>query len=352
MTIGEAVAVLISSQSDKPTNQTQRFEDVRDRNGEPVFSFTRFALVCNACKAKGVLTASECPHMQHQRPAHQSLEKQLKIEALYKQRMADNARENLGMEVNDNGTYFEPKLLDHVFNVQPRITLTGNFISQVFISIDPVGGKHNPALPGKSDFTIMSFVPLSFTHMVLVGLDAIQASRISDYRDNVVDHIRRLRRLPGCRNATVNIIFENNATMEADWISEHIITNGEQNINWVSDKNLKRGVPTSPQTKRDMAILTRETMLKGMLCFADRDQLFTTMIKDDNGNPTNAIDQLKKLQDQLGRYAEIFTVGADPTQPVSSKFSGKMNGEKDDMAVCLQLGLYWIWATYTTTRQR
>lgn len=341
MTIDEAVAIFISSQTDKPSSENDQFETIVDRDGEPVFSFTRISLVCDACKAKGVMQASDCPHNQHQRPKHQSEQKQRKLEAIYNlHSKITHARENLGMSIEDNANYFEHKLLEYVFNGQTPKTLKSTWIPEVYLSVDPCGGTLNPTMPGKSEYAMISAVPIGM-HMVIVGIDAIHTSRATDVAPNFVQHIKKLRALPGAANATVHIIFENNSNIDADWLDDYARRSGIGDVNWIGDPLLKRGVQTTHPVKREMAILTREMMKTNLFMFADQTQLFTTMDKDELGNPTNALAQKAKMHDQLKRYAEKRTPSADPTKPVKVEFTGKMNGQPDDLAVCVQLLMYW-----------
>jgi hypothetical protein len=341
LTIDEAVTLLISSQSDKQSSENDEFEHVADVTGETIFSYKRFALVCDACQIAGVRSADACPHMQHIRPEHQSARKLAQLEQLYKTRKDAFVRENLGLDESSHETWFEPDLVDHFFRTNNRIRINNEFYSTIYVAIDPCGGKKDPKKEGKSEYVMWSALPKHDDFLVLTGLDALQVSGKHDYAPHIIAHLKKVRTLgDGTRRARIIIEFENNSNMDASWLDDELKRAGITNYEWFGAKELKMGVGTDNAVKRNMAVLTRRMMQTGKIFIADESQFFTTMTKDWKGHPITAEDNLRKCREQLGRYKQIVEVGNDPTKPATITFSGKENGQQDDVAVALQLLCY------------
>ena len=260
------------------------------------------------------------------------------LEKLYKTRKEAFVRENLGLDEASHETWFEPNLLEHFFRQESRYRIGHEYYSSIYVAIDPCGGKKDPKKEGKSDYVMWSAVPLEGGMLVLTGLDALQVVGKHDYAPNVVQHLKKVRSLgEGLKRARIYIAFENNANMDASWLNDELVRAGITNFEWLGAKELKMGIGTDNPLKRNMAIMTRRMMQAGRIWIADPSQFFTTMTRDWRGHPITAEDNLTKCREQLGRYKQIVEVGNDPTKPATITFSGKENGQLDDVAVALQL---------------
>jgi hypothetical protein len=188
----EATTVWISTINAK---ESDNVEDVVEENGERVFTYIRYSLVCEACAAKRTVEMDQiCPHNKHNRPSHQSARKMKQLAALMKSRPEDFARETLNINIGDKGHQFESALLDRVFRPDNVVPIGEDYTPEVLLVIDPAGGQKNKTVKGKSDYVIMSMIPRGpLPELIITGFDAIQVTHPEDYLGNVARHIKKLK---------------------------------------------------------------------------------------------------------------------------------------------------------------
>lgn len=119
---------------------------MKDDRGNNVFEVLEARAACASCIEK-LEDPSKCPHVQLERPAWKSKEKQQVVKALYTGNKMMMMRESLGVVTEGQNGVFLRKCIRFLFD-RPRLPIP-EATKHVYIAIDPTGG-------GPSKFAIVS----------------------------------------------------------------------------------------------------------------------------------------------------------------------------------------------------
>ena len=144
----------------------------------------------------------------------------------------------------------------------------------------------------------------------------------------IEDHICRLRASrPQWLQSPVRIYVERNLGFEAE--HHKLALQHLPGVSFRMDPNCDRvGIYTSQTVKHAMSTLLN-TMLRD-----ERVHVIKPVVTLDKAN-------LIRLRDQLNVYSYQFKLGVTTFQPDRCAISGKIGGMKDDIAIALQLGVYF-----------
>ena len=144
------------------------------------------------------------------------------------------------------------------------------------------------------------------------------------------DHIARLRRKDALLYAPITVIVERNLAFEADHLARALIT--EENVTFYKDERAGRyGVQTTENVKLGAMTLTNIMLREKRIHMLPQDELVS---QDPRGIRV-------KVREQLGIYSLQFKQPETVFQKSRYALSGKVGGLKDDIVICLQLGIYW-----------
>ncbi len=150
----------------------------------------------------------------------------------------------------------------------------------------------------------------------------------------LVDHINAIREIPGFEGCTIGLIVESNLGNEAEYQDlacrlahlERIVVMNED----TSHERL--GIRTTATLKRSMAFMTGLLLMHGKIKF--HRHLFSV-----NGRQS-ALQLRQQLLGQFLNYKRIVKPAQDEWDTSKETFTGKKGGNKDDILIALQLGIY------------
>ena len=146
----------------------------------------------------------------------------------------------------------------------------------------------------------------------------------------VTEHIRAVRRLQELTFSTVVVIVERNLGFEAEHLQRGLCH--LEGVRFYHDQQANRvGVLTTENVKLGAMTLTN-IMLREKRVHVLPDTQFVSA----------TVTQTKvKLREQLQIYSFQFKQPDSVFQKSRYALSGKVGGLKDDVVICLQLGIYW-----------
>lgn len=143
-------------------------------------------------------------------------------------------------------------------------------------------------------------------------------------------HISSIRKIPELTFSTVQIIVERNLGFEAEHMERAL--KYEENVVFYRDKAANRtGVLTTENVKLGAMTLTN-VMLREKRVHILQGQ---TLVSQDYSAAR------RRLREQLEIFSFQFKTPENVFQKGRFALSGKVGGLKDDIVICLQLGLYW-----------
>ena len=165
----------------------------------------------------------------------------------------------------------------------------------------------------------------------IVGADILSGCKEPERHFALVrDHIARLRQKDALRYSHVTVVVERNLAFEADHLARALIT--EENVTFYKDERAGRfGVMTTENVKLGAMTLTNIMLREKRIHMLPEDELASQ----------DARGARLKVREQLGIYSLQFKQPENVFQKSRYALSGKVGGMKDDLVICLQLGIYW-----------
>ena len=143
-------------------------------------------------------------------------------------------------------------------------------------------------------------------------------------------HIQDIRRIPQLEFSIITIFVERNLGFEAEHFQRAL--GSLDNVKFYRDMQANRtGVLTTENVKLGAMTLTNVFLREQRICMLDVTALVSR----------NAQEMKRRLREQLEIYSFQFKNPNDVFQKGKYALSGKVGGFKDDIVICLQLGIYW-----------
>jgi hypothetical protein len=145
----------------------------------------------------------------------------------------------------------------------------------------------------------------------------------------VRSHIAKLRRgVPEFEFSPIQIFVERNLGFEAEHFNRAL--NQEKLVSFYRDAQANRtGILTTEAVKLGAMTATNCYLREQRVCLSPH------LVSND------APDARRRLREQLEIYSLQFKTPENAFQKGRYALSGKVGGFKDDIVICLQLGIYW-----------
>jgi hypothetical protein len=141
-------------------------------------------------------------------------------------------------------------------------------------------------------------------------------------------HIRDLRQIPEFQFSNIQVFVERNLGFEAEHFERAL--QFEENVTFYRDMQANRtGILTTDSVK--LAAMT----LTNVMLREQRISLSPELVARDPQ------EIRRRLREQLEIYSLQFKTADTVFQKNKFALSGKVGGFKDDIVICLQLGIYW-----------
>jgi hypothetical protein len=143
-------------------------------------------------------------------------------------------------------------------------------------------------------------------------------------------HIKEIRQIAEFTYSPIQIFVERNLGFEAEHIQRAL--KNEENVSFFRDYQAERtGVLTTENVKLGAMTMTNIMLREQRICLLSSNQLISR-------DPQEA---RRRLREQLEIYSLQFKTPENAFQRGRYALSGKVGGFKDDIVICLQLGIYW-----------
>jgi hypothetical protein len=143
-------------------------------------------------------------------------------------------------------------------------------------------------------------------------------------------HIKEIRQIAEFTYSPIQIFVERNLGFEAEHIQRAL--QNEENVSFFRDYQAGRtGVLTTENVKLGAMTMTNIMLREQRICLLSSNQLISR-------DPQEA---RRRLREQLEIYSLQFKTPENAFQRGRYALSGKVGGFKDDIVICLQLGIYW-----------
>ena len=141
-------------------------------------------------------------------------------------------------------------------------------------------------------------------------------------------HIETLREQEMLRYSKIIVMVERNLGFEAEHHERHF--NGMPNVHFRVDHQAQRfGVLTTEEVKYGMCTLLNTMLREQRVC------VNSPIVSE------RADENLRRLREQLYVYSLQFKSAVNVFGKQRQALSGKVGGMKDDVVICLQLGIYF-----------
>lgn len=268
-------------------------------------------------------TAATCTHKMADLPKWQSARKHDRIRAMMQDQKALLERETMGIMQDAAEKAFSGLIVNNFFALRPFEIYKP--ISHVFIAVDPNAG-------GQSRFAIVSCVYMNGS-IVIVGMEAINTHKPSDYEHVLIEHLAALKALPNLRNAILVMMPEANLGFEAHYIDRLVMQSRFCRCSVTMRDKDQPGLRTTHQVKEAMYVKTKAAL-------ADESVRFSKNMV--NVNPETTVESMKKdLEHEMRTYSVVIDHPVSLFAQSKKTFSGKIGGFQDDLIVCLQLNILW-----------
>lgn len=146
----------------------------------------------------------------------------------------------------------------------------------------------------------------------------------------VKSHIRDIRNIPEFEFSVITVFVERNLGFEAEHFEralKHL-----ENVHFYKDAQAGRtGILTTENVKLGAMTMTNVLLREQRVCILPTGQLISR----------DPQETRRRLREQLEIYSFQFKQPNDVFQKGKYALSGKVGGFKDDIVICLQLGIYW-----------
>jgi hypothetical protein len=143
-------------------------------------------------------------------------------------------------------------------------------------------------------------------------------------------HIRELRQIPEFQFSVIQIFVERNLGFEAEHFERALQC--EENVVFYRDEQACRtGILTTESVKMAAMTMTNVMLREQRVSLLTEDKLVSR----------DPQEIRRKLREQLEIYSMQFKTADTVFQKNRCALSGKVGGFKDDIVICLQLGIYW-----------
>jgi hypothetical protein len=245
-----------------------------------------------------------CKHIKAKLPAWQSEDKHAIADMMMADNPADLMRELKGVQIEDTGACFAKTKVNATFNL-PTIEVISEHVDYLYVSMDPNSGQHDESETNTSDFALISAVDVLNRGLIVLGAEAIPAREPEDFMPQVAKHLQALREK--YLTAIIVIIIENNLGQDAGFIRKYINDLVINNVVFMNETDLKTGVRTTANTKKEMMISLRQLIDKQQVFFA-KDMI----------NP----QLIPILKDQVLRYSKVKKPPTTPLGMTRVAFNG------------------------------
>jgi hypothetical protein len=227
-----------------------------------------------------------------------------------------------GLAFDAQQSIFRPVDIDTMFSQEPYKSVIGE---DIFIVIDPAAGGPN------SDYAFVSFTRLRGSVRIVGGEILSGCKDPAKQFDLVEDHIRRLRiQCAQWNKSRIVIYVERNLGHEAEhhkYALKHL-----PGVYFREDaKESRVGVLTTASVKMGMATGLNIMLREQRVCCLPEKEFVCKQPRE----------FVIRLRDQMNVYALQFKDGTDVFCKQRMVLSGKIGGMKDDIIICLQLGIFF-----------
>ena len=316
-------AVIAISTPDDELNYYSSLMELKDEFGNSFFKTIRVGLSCDVCMAAGIV----CMHKLRRLPPWKSAARQRRIQKILEQDEILMKRETQGIIISTNCTYcFEAPIVNEFVAREPYQFKFP--LPVIYTAIDPGGGGVT------SDYAIMS-MGIENGNYGLLSLDASNSHKDNDIMAMLTNHILNLRKIHKHREAWIVIFIEaNDGWLHADRLKNLFMGDigkfGKIYLPAVDNKNLDRvGVRTTQWNKPQYVRETKALLSEGKLHFSSE---FVGQ---------NEVIDKKNFMAQLRHYRKELTYSKNPADPPKVRYTGKSAGTRDDLAMVLQILIYW-----------
>ena len=150
-----------------------------------------------------------------------------------------------------------------------------------------------------------------------------------------LNHFRKLRDYPLYRDAHIFVYVESNMSFVqskrvADMLKQHPEFGAVEVLSYDKDPQNRFGVVTTPQNKEEYATHLTQLLRDGLFRYAEH------IVGE------NPVKTIADFENQLKNYRKEQKKPADQTfQKFQWAYSGKSDGNKDDLSMVAQIVCYW-----------
>lgn len=335
--ISEVVIPLLSMQNScllcistllESGNHYSRMFSMTDDHGRPVFETMSITLVCDDCMKTD--HPERCEHKLHTLPRWISSSKVDIVRRLLEDDPAMLLRETLGVCSDASTKAFRSAEVDEML-ARPAKDISKMYGSYVyinqtkwlFVAVDPSGG-------GTSAFAISVYHYTLDNEHVLVAVEALTSSVVSEQHDLLVRVCKRLRQVPGFEKCGIVFVFECNLGFEAQHLTRAIVLSGLSG--WMTMSEGPKGATgwlTTNTTKEKSCLTMRSSLNRGKMWLAN-DFFSLTMGKE---------QAKRRIRDEMCRFSIITNPPKTPFQEPKRTYSGKVAGMNDDVIMAMLIGM-------------
>ena len=164
----------------------------------------------------------------------------------------------------------------------------------------------------------------------MIGAESCTAKTPAAQDQILIQHLLKLRTIPGLEEATIVFVPESNLAFEGTRITAEVQRAGIQNVCVMNEDENRAGVRSTASTKKMMAFVTGRAL-------SDRRVRFHEQFLCVN-EATTAGDLKKMIIDELRSYQRVLKQPSDHRfGTVKEAYTGKIGSGCDDHAIAFQI---------------